>query len=69
MYAACQSEGVASLAVFHHRFLKIHPFLDGNGRVARVLSDQAADELSGTRIGPEFSADPESYYGALKGRR
>ena len=26
-------------ALFHGRFLKIHPFQDGNGRVARILSN------------------------------
>lgn len=24
-------------AIFHHRFVRIHPFLDGNGRVARLM--------------------------------
>ena len=28
---------VARLAVFHHRFVEIHPFPDGNGRTSRVL--------------------------------
>ncbi len=28
---------VVRLAVFHHRFVEIHPFPDGNGRTSRVL--------------------------------
>ena len=33
-----KSEAILSTAAMHHRFLWIHPFLDGNGRVARLLS-------------------------------
>lgn len=33
-----KSETILSLAAAHHRFLWIHPFLDGNGRVARFIS-------------------------------
>jgi Fic family protein len=29
---------VIAVAATHHRFLWIHPFLDGNGRVARLMS-------------------------------
>ncbi|MEI6791139.1 MAG: Fic family protein, partial [Myxococcaceae bacterium] len=32
------SETVLASAAAHHRFLWIHPFLDGNGRVARLIS-------------------------------
>ena len=32
------SETVLASAAAHHRFLWIHPFLDGNGRVARLMS-------------------------------
>lgn len=32
------SETVLATAAAHHRFLWIHPFLDGNGRVARLMS-------------------------------
>lgn len=31
-------DSVLAVAAAHHRFLWIHPFLDGNGRVARLLS-------------------------------
>jgi len=32
------SEAILAVAAAHHRLLWIHPFLDGNGRVARLLS-------------------------------
>ena len=36
--AAGKSESIISSAAVHHRLLWIHPFLDGNGRVARLMS-------------------------------
>ena len=40
-------DSIIAAATAHHRFLWIHPFLDGNGRVARLMSyamlDQALD--------------------------
>ncbi len=33
-----KSEAIIALAASHHRLLWIHPFLDGNGRVARLMS-------------------------------
>ena len=33
-----QTESILSAAGAHHRFLWMHPFLDGNGRVARLMS-------------------------------
>jgi Fic family protein len=33
-----KTESIVSTAAAHHRLLWIHPFLDGNGRVARLMS-------------------------------
>ena len=33
-----RSETILAAAAAHHRLLWIHPFLDGNGRVARLMS-------------------------------
>jgi Fic family protein len=33
-----KSQAILSMAAAHHRLLWIHPFVDGNGRVARLLS-------------------------------
>lgn len=33
-----KTESILSMAAAHHRLLWIHPFLDGNGRVARLMS-------------------------------
>ncbi len=33
-----KTDGILSAAAAHHRLLWIHPFLDGNGRVARLMS-------------------------------
>jgi len=55
-----------ALAEFHYDFLKIHPFIDGNGRVARAILQQQAKELLNKDINAVFSDDPASYYDALK---
>jgi Fic family protein len=57
---------ISALADLHHRFLAIHPFLDANGRIARILIDQAAVELLNQRIGRELTSDLSSYFSALK---
>jgi Fic family protein len=36
---------IESITKFHSKFLDIHPFLDGNGRIARFLLNQQVSEL------------------------
>jgi len=38
---------IDAIVSFHHRFLSLHPFLDGNGRVARFILSQQVAELLG----------------------
>lgn len=44
-----KTEAIIANAAAHHRLLWIHPFVDGNGRVARLLSHAAFLELLDTR--------------------
>ncbi len=37
--AQCKRHPVEVGAFFHHGFARIHPFIDGNGRVARLLTN------------------------------
>jgi hypothetical protein len=49
-FSTLQSEKdkVQALANFHYKFLSLHPFLDGNGRVARALLMQQSLDLFGS---------------------
>jgi Fic-DOC domain mobile mystery protein B len=57
---------------FHHRLVKIHPFPNGNGRHARLVTDLLLSSLQQTRFswGKEKIADTDSlrnqYINALK---
>jgi len=56
---------IDGLAKFHYEFLKIHPFVDGNGRLARFLLMQQANELLDF-TGRIVIEDSPSYFMALK---
>jgi Fic family protein len=43
-----KTEMILTLAAMHHRLLWIHPFLDGNGRVTRLLSHAVTLNVLGT---------------------
>lgn len=42
-----KEEILIAITDFHHQFLSIHPFLDGNGRIARFILSQQVAELLG----------------------
>jgi fido (protein-threonine AMPylation protein) len=39
------TEKIAAMTRFHHGFVSIHPFMDGNGRIARFLLTQQVESL------------------------
>lgn len=59
--AKCQE-----LAYFHQEFLLIHPFIDGNGRVSRMILNDQASFLFKTDIKINFDSDREQYYQSLR---
>jgi cell filamentation protein len=60
-------ELVEALAEMHVEFVLIHPFREGNGRIARLLADVMASQAG---IGPlDYSAwdlQREQYFGAIR---
>lgn len=64
-------DGILHAAIAHLRFVTIHPFEDGNGRIARVLADMslARSENSPQRfysLSGQIRRDRASYYGSLE---
>lgn len=66
---ADNSQKIAAIAEFHEKFLSIHPFLDGNGRVVRVLSSLQYKDLIGEEITFEKIENISDYYLALQAAR
>lgn len=65
------SDGILRSAIAHLWFVQIHPFADGNGRIARALSEMAMsqDENSSTRfysLSSQIQRDVNDYYGVLE---
>jgi len=64
-------EGLLRAAIAHFRFVTIHPFEDGNGRIARALTDMALaqDEKLGSRfysLSTRIMAERDLYYRVLE---
>jgi fido (protein-threonine AMPylation protein) len=55
---------IKAISKFHGDFLSIHPFMDGNGRVARFLLNQQVSELLGIER-KIIIEDRQSYFSAL----
>ncbi len=64
-----QTETLIAAAAAHHRLLWIHPFLDGNGRVARLMSDvilsRTLKSRSSWSISRGFARNVSTYKGLL----
>lgn len=66
-----QMDGLLRAAVGHLRFAAIHPFEDGNGRIARTLTEMALaqDEKLSTRyysLSAQIMAERAAYYQILE---
>ena len=64
-------EGLLRAGIVHFYCVTIHPFEDGNGRIARALTDMALaqDEKLGTRyysLSSQIMDEREEYYGILE---
>ncbi len=64
-------EGLLRSGLAHFYFVTIHPFEDGNGRIARVLTDMALaqDEKLSTRyysLSSQIMEERDDYYDALE---
>ena len=64
-------EGLIRAAVVHFRFVTIHPFEDGNGRIARALTDMALAQDDGKRyryysLSSQIMEEREAYYDVLE---
>lgn len=56
---------IEAIADFHHKLLAIHPFLDGNGRLARAILQQQIMELLNRRLSANFTEEPMKYIRCL----
>lgn len=66
-----QLDGMIRAAIAHFRFVTIHPFEDGNGRIARALTDRALaqDEKTGKRLyslSSQIIKEKTAYYDILE---
>lgn len=59
------NEKLTAIVLFFQKFLWIHPFLDGNGRVAREILRQQILDLMGKTLDSDFNQLREDYLKAL----
>ncbi len=68
---ASQYDGIIRAGIAHFWFVTIHPFEDGNGRIARVITDMslAQDEKTKKRLyslSSQIMRDKKNYYNILE---
>ena len=68
------SHPIVRSAIFHHEFLTIHPFVDGNGRVARAVSqwllwEKSFDPLCTLDLDDFFAQNRTRYYDMIQQAR
>ena len=68
---AANIDGLSRAALAHYWFVAIHPFDDGNGRIARALTDMtlAQDEMLSTRfysLSNQIMKERDDYYAVLE---
>lgn len=61
---ASRLDKLREIAAFHHKLVSIHPFLDGNGILARLLTGQQMKALLG--VDALLLERDEDYFAALK---
>jgi Fic family protein len=66
-----QADGLIRAALAHYRFVVIHPFDDGNGRIARALTDMALAQDEGSAIrfyslSNQIMQNRDAYYAVLE---
>lgn len=69
--ASSEDHVIVRTAVFHHEFVKIHPFVDGNGRMARALSQWILiqgdyDPSYSLGVDEYFADDKAKYYQMIR---
>ncbi len=60
-------DGLLRAALAHFWFVTIHPFEDGNGRIARAIGDMALSKADGTKdrfysLSSQIEAERKEYY-------
>lgn len=70
-YSRTGREGITRAAVAHFWFVTLHPFEDGNGRIARALTDMALfqDDKQSMRyysLSSQIMAERDEYYNVLE---